>query len=69
MLCAFACGLIIRAASEKGGFQSKGMGVTLLILPAIVCTVVLMVNGSIGTGLAVGWDLRPGKVQVDPGKR
>lgn len=53
MLCAFACGLIIRAASEKGGFQSKGMGVTLLILPAIVCTVVLMVNGSIGTGLAV----------------
>ncbi len=53
MLCAFICGAVVRYAASKGDYQSKSMGVTLLVLPAIVCTVILMVNGSIGTGLAV----------------
>lgn len=32
---------------------SKSFAVTLAILPAVVCVVILMVNGNIGTGVAV----------------
>lgn len=33
--------------------SSKGFAVTLSIIPSIVCVVIMMVNGSIGTGIAV----------------
>ncbi len=33
--------------------SSKGFAITLSIIPSIVCVVIMMVNGSIGTGIAV----------------
>ncbi len=53
MLCAFICGAVIRYSVSRGEYLSRSMGSALLVLPAIVCTVIMMVSGSIGTGLAV----------------
>ncbi len=44
---------MIRYSVSRGEYLSRSMGSALLVLPAIVCTVIMMVSGSIGTGLAV----------------
>jgi hypothetical protein len=46
-------GLIIAAAYMQGTRYTKSFVVTLALLPAIICVIIMMVNGSIGTGIAV----------------
>ncbi len=46
-------GLIIAVSYWFGGRASKHLAVSLLVLPAIVQTVIMMVNGNVGAGVAV----------------
>ena len=50
---ALVIGLIIAAFFMYKSKPSKSFVATLALLPAIVCVVILMVNGNIGTGVAV----------------
>ena len=47
------CGLVASLMTDKTGEASKGFLISLVVLPMVVCTVILMVNGSVGTGIAV----------------
>ena len=56
MICigaALACGLIAALAASVRTHATKSFIVSLVLLPMIVATVIMMVNGSIGTGIAV----------------
>ena len=46
-------GLLLALAYMYRTRYTKSFVVTLALLPAVVCVVIMMVNGSIGTGLAV----------------
>ncbi len=46
-------GLIITAAHTYRSRYSGSFLATLALLPAVVCVVIMMVNGSVGTGVAV----------------
>ena len=46
-------GLLMAFAYMYRTRYTKSFVVTLALLPAVVCVVIMMVNGSIGTGLAV----------------
>ena len=48
-----ACGLIAALIMSRFDDTSKGFLISLVVLPMVVCTVILMVNGSVGTGIAV----------------
>lgn len=48
-----ALGLMIAAAYMRGTRYTKSFVVTLAMLPAIICVIIMMVNGSVGTGVAV----------------
>ena len=50
---AFLCGLIVAFAAAFRNRVSKSFLITLVMLPLIVHTVIVMVNGNIGTGVAV----------------
>ena len=47
------CGLLISFIMSASGEAGKGFLISLVVLPMVVCTVILMVNGSVGTGIAV----------------
>ena len=47
------CGLVASLITSRSGEASKGFLISLVVLPMVVCTVILMVNGSVGTGIAV----------------
>ncbi|SFP84083.1 protein of unknown function [Oscillibacter sp. PC13] len=51
--CALAIGLILAAVYMIHSQYTKTFVVTLAILPAVVCVVIMMVNGNVGTGVAV----------------
>ena len=53
LLIAVICGLITALAVSVKNPVSRSFFLSLVILPVIVTTVVLMVNGNIGTGIAV----------------
>ena len=53
ILAALFCGVIIAFASAVKSHPTKSFLVSLILLPPIVCTVITMVNGNIGTGIAV----------------
>ena len=53
LISAFVCGLIVAIASAVKAHATKSFIVSLILLPMIVCTVIIMVNGNIGTGVAV----------------
>ena len=56
LLClgvSLALGLIMAAAYSFKNQHSKSFLVTLALLPAVVCVVIMMVNGNIGAGVAV----------------
>ena len=53
LFCATVCGLITAFAVSAKSTISRSFFLSLVILPVIVATVVLMVNGNIGTGIAV----------------
>ncbi len=50
---ALLCGLIVLLATSIRNRISKSFAITVFLLPAIVHTVIIMVNGNIGTGIAV----------------
>lgn len=50
---AFLCGLIVAFAAAFRNRVSKSFLISLVMLPLIVHTVIVMVNGNIGTGVAV----------------
>ena len=53
MAVALVCGAIAAFAAAYRAHASKSFVVSLIVLPAIVQTVIMMVNGNIGTGVAV----------------
>ncbi len=53
LLCAGICGLMAALAVSRNNSVSRSFTVSLIILPLIVTTVILMVNGNVGTGIAV----------------
>ncbi len=53
LLTAFLCGCVIAIAASVKQRPTVSFLSSLVLLPMIVCTVILMVNGNIGTGVAV----------------
>ena len=56
LLCvgvSLAAGLLLCAMTMWHSQYSRSLTVTLAILPAVVCVVIMMVNGNVGTGVAV----------------
>lgn len=53
ILCSLICGVIAAAAASYKVHCTKSFFTALCVLPPIVCTVITMVNGNIGTGVAV----------------
>lgn len=52
-VCSLVIGLIIAVVFTRGQHTTKGFALTLAILPAIVQMVIMLVNGNVGTGVAV----------------
>lgn len=46
-------GMVIASAYMHNTRYTKSFVVTLAMLPAIICVIIMMVNGSVGTGIAV----------------
>lgn len=53
MGCSLAVGLILAFSYIYKSRYTKSFVVTLALLPAVVCVVIMMVNGNVGTGVAV----------------
>ena len=53
LLAAGVCGILTALAAAFRSRSSKSFLTSLVLLPMIVCTVIAMVNGNIGTGVAV----------------
>ncbi len=53
LLAALACGVIAALALAREHTASRSFLLSLVVLPVIVTTVILMVNGNVGTGIAV----------------
>lgn len=53
IIVALVIGLILAAVYKYKNNYTKSFILTLVILPAIVCVVIMMVNGNIGAGIAV----------------
>lgn len=51
--CSLVIGIILALGYMRHARYTKSYIMTLAVLPAIVCVVIMMVNGNIGTGLAV----------------
>ena len=53
IVCSLIIGFVIAAMYMYKSTYSKSFIVTLAMLPAVVCVVIMMVNGNIGAGVAV----------------
>lgn len=53
LACSLAIGLILAFAYMYRAQYTRSFVVTLALLPAVVCVVIMMVNGNVGTGVAV----------------
>lgn len=56
LLCigvALVLGLLLCAMTGWRSRSSRSLTITLALLPAVVCVVIMMVNGNVGTGVAV----------------
>lgn len=51
--CSLLIGLLLACAYMYRTRYTKSFVVTLALLPAVVCVVIMMVNGNVGTGVAV----------------
>lgn len=51
--CSLLIGLILAFGCKRQGRYTKSFLVTLTLLPTVVCVVIMMVNGSVGAGIAV----------------
>ena len=65
---ALLCGLIVLLATSVRNRISKSFAITVFLLPAIVHTVIIMVNGNIGTGIAVAGAFSLVRFRSVPGK-
>lgn len=52
-VCSLILGLVIALVFSRGEKSSKSFKLTLALLPAIVQMVIMLVNGDVGTGVAV----------------
>lgn len=62
------CGVIVLLATSFKNNVTKSFAVTVLLLPAIVQTVIMMVNGNVGTGIAVAGAFSLVRFRSVPGK-
>ncbi|MCM1258743.1 MAG: DUF4956 domain-containing protein [Roseburia sp.] len=53
MICSLTIGLILALGYMHRSRYTKSFIVTLALLPAVVCVVIMMVNGNVGAGVAV----------------
>lgn len=53
MGCSLVLGLVMAFAYMYRTRYTKSFVVTLALLPAVVCVIIMMVNGNVGTGVAV----------------
>lgn len=53
LACALAAGALLTGAYLYRTRSTKSFAVTLALLPAVVCVIIMMVNGNVGTGVAV----------------
>ncbi|MBS6194858.1 MAG: DUF4956 domain-containing protein [Clostridiales bacterium] len=51
--CALIIGMILAGTYMYGAKYTKSFVAALALLPAVVCVVIMMVNGNVGTGVAV----------------
>ena len=65
---AFVCGLLVAGAACIKNHPSRSFLMSLILLPPIVETVILMVNGNIGTGIAVAGAFSLVRFRSVPGK-
>ena len=68
MVCAFVCGLIVAFSATFRSHTTKSFLLTLILLPAVVQTVITMVNGNVGTGIAVAGAFSLVRFRSVPGK-
>ena len=72
LLCLFvslALGLVLTLAYMWKNQHSKSFLVTLALLPAVVCVVIMMVNGNIGAGVAVAGAFSLVRFRSAPGRQ
>lgn len=67
-LAAFGCGILAALSSAFRTHSSKSFLITLILLPPIVETVIFMVNGNVGTGIAVAGAFSLVRFRSVPGK-
>ena len=60
-------GLILALSCRCQGRCTKSFLVTLMLLPAVVCTIIMMVSGSVGAGVAVAGDFSLVRFRSAPG--
>lgn len=65
---ALVCGLVAALAAGHRSTASRSLFISLVVLPFAVETVILMVNGSIGTGIAVAGAFSLVRFRSVPGK-
>lgn len=65
--CALAFGLVMALAYMYRTRYTKSFVVTLALLPSVVCVVIMLVNGNIGTGVAVAGTLSLVRFRSVPG--
>lgn len=53
LVCALLLGLVMAFTYMYRSRYTKSFVVTLVLLPAVVCVVIMLVNGNVGTGVAV----------------
>lgn len=53
LVCSLLCGFMTALANSYKTHISKSFFISLILLPMIVQTVIMMVNGNVGTGVAV----------------
>ncbi len=51
--CALALGIVLAVSYMYRSRYTKSFVITLALLPAVVCVVIMLVNGNVGTGVAV----------------
>ena len=68
LACSMVCGVIAAFAAAFRSRVSKSFLVALVLLPMIVHTVITMVNGNIGTGIAVAGAFSLVRFRSVPGK-
>lgn len=68
ILAALVCGLIISGAYTIKNKYSKSFVITLTLLPSIVALVIVLVNGNVGTGVAVAGAFSLVRFRSAPGR-